>query len=271
MLAFLGGLLWLERRRPLRASTDPGPRRIARNLLAGGLTAITVTVCERPLTQRLSQRMARRRAGGLQRLGLPRGVQTALALVLLDYTLYLWHILLHRVPWLWRFHLVHHIDRDLDASTALRFHFGEFLASIPWRLGQIALIGVTPRALALWQGMTAVEVVFHHANLRLPPALERALRLVIVTPRLHGVHHSIVHRERDSNFSSGLTLWDRLHGTLRADVPQAGIVIGVPPYHARRPATLGEALGLPFRGGATKAALPPPAGPPSRDKTRNAR
>ena len=168
--------------------------------------------------------------------------------MLLDYTLYVWHVLLHRVPLLWRLHLAHHVDLDLDVSTALRFHFGEFIASIPWRLAQVAIIGVPPRTLALWRALTLAEVAFHHANLRLPLPSERLLALLIVTPRLHGIHHSVVRAERDSNFSSGLTLWDRLHGTLRTDVPQEKITIGVPPYAEPGDVTLGKTLALPFVG-----------------------
>jgi sterol desaturase/sphingolipid hydroxylase (fatty acid hydroxylase superfamily) len=160
-----------------------------------------------------------------------------------------WHVLLHRVPFLWRAHLAHHIDRDLDVSTALRFHFAEFLASVPWRAAQIALIGVREQELVLWQRLTLVEVMFHHSNLRLPLALERALALLIVTPRLHGIHHSTRRAERDRNFSSGLTLWDRLHGSWLAGVPQDEITIGVPPYRKPSDVTLRKTLAVPFKAG----------------------
>jgi sterol desaturase/sphingolipid hydroxylase (fatty acid hydroxylase superfamily) len=246
LAGIIGALLIMERRRPLRRRADPGARRLARNLAVSGLTAAVLAVAERPLVQRLSARAERERWGLLPRLGLPRWASIAAAVVLLDYTLYLWHILLHRSRILWRFHLAHHIDLDLDVSTALRFHFGEFLASIPWRLGQIALIGVGPRTLSLWQKLTLAEVAFHHANLRLPPAFERRLSRFVMTPRLHGIHHSSEAAERDSNFSSGFTVWDVLHGTLRTGTPQAEITIGVPPYDAPGEVTLGRTLAVPF-------------------------
>lgn len=135
-------------------------------------------------------------------------------------------MLLHRVPLLWRLHEPHHADRDLDISTGVRFHCLEFVASIPWRCAQIALIGGGPRALALWQKLTFAEVLFHHSNVKLPLAFERVLSKLVVTPRMHGVHHSIERRERDSNFSSGLSIWDRLHATdggMREEV-----IIGLP-------------------------------------------
>jgi sterol desaturase/sphingolipid hydroxylase (fatty acid hydroxylase superfamily) len=100
--------------------------------------------------------------------------------------------------------------------------------------------------LALWQTVTILSVLFHHSNLRLPLHVERGLRLVLVTPRMHGIHHSVVESEVNSNWSSGLTIWDRLHGTLRLDVPQEVIVIGVPEYRCPETVGLERMLALPF-------------------------
>jgi sterol desaturase/sphingolipid hydroxylase (fatty acid hydroxylase superfamily) len=236
----------LERFRPLRAPVEPGPRRILRNLAIAALTAGSLAVTERPLLDRLIRKAERDRLGLIPELGLPPFPSLVIALVLLDYTLYVWHILLHRLPLLWRLHLPHHVDLDLDVSTALRFHFGEFIASIPWRIAQVIFIGVSSRALALWRGLTFAEVAFHHANLRLPLKWERRIALVIVTPRLHGIHHSVVQAERNSNFSSGLTIWDRLHGTLRTGTDREAIAIGVPPYREPDDVTLSRTLKLPF-------------------------
>jgi sterol desaturase/sphingolipid hydroxylase (fatty acid hydroxylase superfamily) len=246
LVGLVGTLFWLERRKPLRRRVDPGSRRIARNLAVGGITAAVVTAIERPLTRRATEWVERNRWGLVPGLRLPGWLPAAITVVLLDYTLYVWHVVLHRVPFLWRFHLAHHVDLDLDASTAFRFHFAEFLLSIPWRVAQILLIGAAPRPLALWQKLAAAEILFHHANLRLPPRFEHRLSRVIVTPRLHGIHHSTVRAERDSNFSSGLTIWDRLHGTVRADVPQKEITIGVPGYEDQNDVTLEKTLLLPF-------------------------
>jgi sterol desaturase/sphingolipid hydroxylase (fatty acid hydroxylase superfamily) len=164
----------------------------------------------------------------------------------MDYTLYAWHVLTHRVPLLYRFHRVHHSDLEMDATTALRFHFGEFVLSIPFRAAQIGVLGVSPRALAAWQRATGAAVLFHHSNLRLPIALERWLSHLVVTPRMHGIHHSIVFEEQDSNWSSGLSIWDTLHGTRRANVPQAAIEIGLPDKRDPRELTTGPLLAMPF-------------------------
>ena len=239
-------VVMLERRRRARHYRERWPRHTARNLVVAGVAAATVRLVETPLVMPVAAFVERRGWGLTRVLGGPQWLRAIVAVLLLDYTLYVWHILLHRVPLLWRFHLTHHIDLDLDASTALRFHTGEFLASIPWRAAQIATIGVAPRALALWRTLTAIEVAFHHSNLRLPLGIERVLARLIVTPRLHGIHHSIVADERDSNFASGLTLWDALHRTLRSDVSQRSITIGVPPYREARQVTLLKSLAVPF-------------------------
>ena len=173
-------------------------------------------------------------------------MEVAAAVVLMDYTLYLWHVVTHRVPFLWRFHVAHHVDLDLDASTALRFHFGELGLSTLWRAAQVSLIGVSPLSLSVWQTFLMLSILFHHSNVRLPFEVERRLTRLIVTPRMHGIHHSIIREETNSNWSSGLTLWDWLHGTLRLNVLQEEIVIGVPAYRVPREVELIEVLKLPF-------------------------
>lgn len=241
-----GALVWAERRAALREPVDRRAGRPATNLALAGITTLVTQLAMTPVVRPLTRRAVQRRAGLTQRLPLPAWIRDALAVVLLDYTLYWWHVLEHRVPWLYRFHQVHHADLDLDVTTAARFHFGEFIASVPWRAAQILLIGVTPDALSHWQRLTMMSVLFHHSNVRLPMPLERALSLFVTTPRLHGIHHSIVAEEQNSNWSSGLTAWDRLHGTLRADVPQAGITIGVPAYREPVDVTLPKSLAMPL-------------------------
>src|SRR5205807_5206629 len=134
----------------------------------------------------------------------------------------------------------------LDASTALRFHFAEMFASIPWRAGQVVLIGLTPFSFSVWQCVFLLSILFHHSNVELPISWERRLNRFIVTPRMHGIHHSIVERETNSNWSSGLTLWDWLHGTLRLNVPQGEITIGVPAFLEPKAVTLPRILAIPF-------------------------
>jgi sterol desaturase/sphingolipid hydroxylase (fatty acid hydroxylase superfamily) len=235
-----------------------------------GLSAAAIHLAETPVTTRLAALAERRRWGLRRRLDLPPWLEVPLAVALLDYTLYVWHVLTHRVPFLWRFHLVHHVDLDLDASTAVRFHFAEMVVSVPWRAAQVVLLGVSPVALSVWQTATLVEILFHHSNVELPVEVERWLCRLIVTPRMHGIHHSIVPEEVNANWSSGLTLWDRLHGTLRLNVPQQAITIGVAAYQDPEEVTLPRILVLPFEaqrpseelpgdGRSTRPPLPVPA------------
>ena len=249
------GLAIAERRRALRAASRAGGRniearphhnRVITNLAIAGITAAVSQLAMTPVVGPLSKWTERRGVGLTQRLPLPRWARDVVAVLLLDYTLYWWHVLEHRAPLLYRFHQVHHADLELDVSTAVRFHAGEFIASVPWRAAQIVVIGASPRAFAHWQRLTMLSVLFHHSNVRLPIALERRLAALVVTPRLHGIHHSNVAAEQDSNWSSGLTLWDRAHGTLRANVPQDEIEIGVAAYRHPRDVSLARSLAMPF-------------------------
>jgi len=242
----LASLVLLEVCAPLRLATESKPRRDARNLAIALAAALPVALLETPIALRVAAWTTRRRLGLVARLPLPAGVRAALAVAALDYTLYHWHRLTHRVPALWRFHAVHHADRDMDAMTALRFHFGEMALSVPWRTAQIVIIGTSPRTYALWQLLTTLSIQFHHADVKLPAAFERALAWFIVTPRLHGIHHAATEALAKKNWSSGLSLWDRLHGTYESDVPQAVIEIGLPAYRRDRDVGLGAMLALPF-------------------------
>lgn len=248
--AVAGAVLLLERRHRARAYVEDVATHTGRNLVVAGIAAATVQTLEAPLVVPLSQLAARRRWGLTRRMR-PAWLCDLAAVVLLDYTLYVWHILAHRVPWLWRFHLVHHVDLDLDASTGLRFHAGELAASVPWRAVQIVAIGVSPRALTVWQSLTIASVLFHHSNTRLSRQAERILSWVVATPRMHAIHHSIDPAQLQTNFSSGLALWDHLHGTFRFDSEPQDVVVGVVGH--RDDAALGKLLKLPF----SDRALPP--------------
>ena len=239
-------LFLAERRYPLRRPTQVEPARTLGNIALGALSMAVVGLLETPLTNRLAQRAAWERRGLVQRLKLPAWARDALALLAMDYTIYAWHVATHRIPLLWRFHLVHHVDLDLDASTALRFHAADMALSLPYRMAQVALIGASPRALGLWRGWFFASVLFHHSNLRLPEWLERRLALVVTTPRMHGIHHSAARGETEANWSSGFSFWDRLHGSFRLDVPMDGIRIGVPGYRDASETGIGASLAMPF-------------------------
>ena len=188
----------------------------------------------------------RRRFGLVYWLGLPRWARYAAGTLLLDYTNYLWHRLTHGVPLLYRLHQVHHSDLDMDVTTGFRFHLGEQVFSILYRGGMIALIGAPADLVlgyeAVFEGCTA----FHHSNLRLPGAAERALDKLMITPRLHGIHHSIVEEEFNANFGVVFPFWDWLHGTRRTDVAQERITIGIPAWRDARELTVARLHEMPF-------------------------
>ena len=239
-------ILVAERSRPLRSRSQPEPRRTARNLVLGALSVTVVNLLEAPVATALARRAERSRSGLVQRLGLPAWARDPVAVAAMDYAIYLWHVATHRVPFLWRMHVVHHADIDMDASTALRFHAAEMLVSIPWRAAQVALIGPSERAFGLWQRLFFASVLFHHSNIRLPEGLERKLALLIATPRMHTIHHGTRRDETDSNWSSGLSIWDLVHRTFRLDVPAGRVTIGLPAYRREEDIRLEPSLRLPF-------------------------
>ncbi|MEO6588915.1 MAG: sterol desaturase family protein [Pyrinomonadaceae bacterium] len=220
-------LTFFEKKKPLRKQIEPKLLNFTRDLTIAATAALVANFLEKPVTDKLTKFVEQKHFGLLRILKLPKIIETALAVILLDYTLYLWHVLTHKMPFLWGFHKIHHADLDLTAATAIRFHFGEISISVIYRAGQILLIGVSPEALKIWQNLLFLSIFFHHSNINLPENFERKLQKIITTPRLHGIHHSVKQDEMDSNWSSGLTVWDYLHGTFRNDVSQNEIIIGV--------------------------------------------
>jgi sterol desaturase/sphingolipid hydroxylase (fatty acid hydroxylase superfamily) len=220
-------LVILERAFPLRSRREPLPPRLLRNLSLGAVSFAVVRGLEQPLVLRAADWAAKHQQGVLYWLAAPPPVRALLSFLWLDYTLYLWHRATHQLPALWRLHAVHHSDRDLDLSTAARFHALEMLVSVPYRLVQVVLFGLDAGEIASWRGWLSASVLFHHSNLRLPYQLESALALLLVTPRLHGFHHSELTHEQHGNWSSVLSVWDRLHGSFVYPSRDAAHVIGV--------------------------------------------
>lgn len=177
---------------------------------------------------------------------LPWWLEGAMAFLLLDYSNYLWHILNHKVPLLWRFHLVHHTDVDLDVTTALRFHAGEMIASVFYRGFAVLVIGASPILVLVYEIIFEAATQFHHSNWKLPLRIEKALNRIFVTPRMHGIHHSVIRSETDSNYSVIFSFWDRLHHTVNLDIPQREITTGVPAYGNAKELTVAYLLKLPF-------------------------
>lgn len=241
-LCFIG-----ERLYPLRRWTQPRLRRIIANLSIGILSAVLVRVLLYSFVLKTAACTTNNRWGLLAHLPSPPWLQGAFGFLLLDYTLFIWHWMNHQIPFLWRFHNVHHVDLDLDVTTSSRFHVGELTLATFFRVLQVILIGVGPMTLFLFDTVVWPATEFHHSNLRLPLKFERILSKLIVTPRMHGIHHSIVQGETNSNFSTVFSFWDRLHSTMRLNVSQAELSIGVPSYRHPDEINFLQSLLLPFR------------------------
>jgi sterol desaturase/sphingolipid hydroxylase (fatty acid hydroxylase superfamily) len=193
---------------------------------------------------------AERGWGVLNNLALPGWLAVALAVVALDLVIYLQHVMFHAVPLLWRLHLVHHADLDFDASTGVRFHPIEILLSLGIKMAAVVLLGASALAVLLFEVLLNATSLFNHGNVRLPGWLDRLLRLVVVTPEMHRVHHSVIVRETNSNFGFNLPWWDFLFGTYRAQ-PAAGhegMTIGLSQFRDERVDRLHWMLALPFVG-----------------------
>ena len=165
-------------------------------------------------------------------------------LLLLDVLIYWWHRANHVVPLLWRFHAVHHLDRFLDTTSAVRFHAGEVLLSALARAGVIVLLAIPLSSVLAFEALVLMAAIFHHSNLRLPPALERALSWVIVTPSIHWVHHHRLRADTDSNYATILSLWDRLFASRSPHPRSPEMPIGV---EAREEEAVLGLLAAPFR------------------------
>jgi len=223
-------LMLIEQVVPLRQKTRPFFRRLLKNLILTAVVFLVGFLVVRNAGLGTSKWIAGRDFGVIFLVPLPKWCRVVAGILLMDLTFYYWHRANHRIRLLWRFHNVHHIDPDLDVSTSFRFHFGEIAYSAVFRVAQMLLIGADPLTYAIYETVFNAETMFHHSNIRLPLKLERWLNKVIVTPRMHGIHHSAVGPETNSNYSVIFPWWDRLSRTLVLNVPQSSIRIGVPGY-----------------------------------------
>ncbi|MGH6815296.1 MAG: sterol desaturase family protein [Hyphomicrobiaceae bacterium] len=179
----------------------------------------------------------------------PAWLEIAIAVVVLDFALWLQHFGSHKIAVFWRLHQMHHADVDIDTTTGLRFHPIEIGLSMLYKMVWVLALGAPPIAVVLFEAILNGGSLFNHANVDLPRRLDRVLRLVLVTPDMHRVHHSILRREHDTNFGFNLSVWDRLLGTYTAQPEHGhrGMTIGLPQYQSDGPTRLGWSLTLPFR------------------------
>src|SRR5260370_17708463 len=240
-------LFVLERFLPLRNTTRSLVARLFVNLAISVFTFIAAAGLVQPTARWALRWSAGRPFGLVHVIALPVPLEFVLSFLLMDLGFYYWHVANHRAPFLWRFHNVHHIDPDLDVSTAFRFHFGEIALSTGFTLLQFSLICPSALPFAVYQLVFQAEVLFHHSNVRLPLGAERLLNKVIVTPRMHGIHHSQIQRENNSHFGTVFPSLDRLHRTLGVNIPQNLVTLRVPRYSLPEDNGFWNALLMPFR------------------------
>src|SRR5437016_3574388 len=241
-------LLLLQRCFPLRRQHFDALHRLVRNFVLSIPGFAIVRLAMLPIPFAVAMWAQNRHIGLLNWVALPGWAACIATFLLMDYAYWWWHWANHMVPLFWRFHNVHHTDLDLDVSTAARFHFGEMVFSVGFLSVAVVIFGIGPMMLLVFFITFEAATLFHHSNWRLPIKLERILNLIVVTPRMHGIHHSIVQRETNSNWGTIFCWWDKLHHTLRRDVPQDAVTIGVAPYREENELTLGKLFALPFRG-----------------------
>ena len=207
-------------------------RHAARNLTVAGINAVALAVLFAGATVAVADYSAERGAGLLRLIRLPEALHAAAAFVLLDAWTYWWHRANHRVRFLWRFHRMHHSDPEMDVTTATRFHLGEIAMSSLLRLGLIPIAGIPLTTLLVYDLLLLVLTQFHHANLALTPGVDQAVRWFVVSPNMHKVHHSRWQPETDSNYTSVLSVWDRIFGTYREKEDCRAIRLGLEGYDA---------------------------------------
>ncbi len=248
-LTSLGGFslfLCLELVRPYRQPSVSKTKRLWTNVSLTILNSALIGLTFAGATIKAAQSVSENSLGLLNMIGLPVWARIILAVFFLDFAQYFWHLLNHEVPFFWRFHRVHHSDLNMDVSTAMRFHIGEPAMSGCIKICLIYLIGANLISLTIFEILLVLTVQFEHSSLNVPKSFEEILWISFVPPSMHRIHHSVKIHERDTNYGSILSVWDRLLGTLLKDIPQETIVIGVGQYREPEKLGLSHLLLMPF-------------------------
>lgn len=243
----------LELAAPRRKLNAPKGRRWATNFLIVGLDTGLVRLLGAlaiPIAAVATALTAEEYGWGLfNNVDLPIWLEIVIAIIVLDFAIWLQHLVSHKVPLFWRLHQMHHADVDIDVSTAIRFHPIEIALSMVWKIICVLALGPSALAVVLFEMLLNASSMFNHANIRLPDWLDRLLRLFIVTPDMHRIHHSVIRREHNSNYGFALSIWDRVFGTYTGEPEggHTGMTIGLSEYQSDGPTKLLWNLLLPFR------------------------
>jgi sterol desaturase/sphingolipid hydroxylase (fatty acid hydroxylase superfamily) len=235
---------------PRRRLTTSKSRRWFANLTIIALNPLSVALVYPVLPFGVALVAVEKGWGLLNLWALPFWIETIICVVALDFVVYAQHVLHHAIPALWRLHMMHHADLDIDMTTGLRFHPIEIIVSMAFKLSSVAALGAPPLAVLIFEVALNATAMFNHSNIRLSENVDRVLRLLVVTPDMHRVHHSVIIRETNSNYGFNLPWWDRLLGTYK-EKPEKGhteMVIGLSQYRDPQKLSLPRLLILPFVG-----------------------
>jgi sterol desaturase/sphingolipid hydroxylase (fatty acid hydroxylase superfamily) len=249
LVLFVAGLvlfLALELVIPYRKPSVSKPKRMGINLGMTVFNAVVLNLIFGSLIILTVTHVDKNNIGFLTFLDSPLWVKVLITVAFFDFMLYIWHLLNHKVPFLWRFHRVHHCDLNMDVSTATRFHVGELAISNVIKVSLVYLLGAPLLGVILFESLVVFTAQFHHSSLKAPRRFENIYWYIFVPPSMHRIHHSVVIKERDSNYATIFSLWDRGMGTLRTDVDQEKIKIGVGAYRKQDKLNLHHLLKMPF-------------------------
>ncbi|MBI4773045.1 MAG: sterol desaturase family protein [Deltaproteobacteria bacterium] len=239
---FLGFELLIPYRKPSVSKTG----RWVNNLTLTLLNSVVMYLLFAALIVHTAQYVTDNRLGVLNLADIPRWTKIVITVLIMDFVIYVWHLLNHEAPFFWRFHRVHHSDLNMDVSTSTRFHIGELAMSAVIKISLILFLGAELIAVIVFETLLVFCAQFCHSSLRVPPRLDSLLWILFVPPSMHRIHHSVVIKERNTNYGTILSVWDRWLGTLRKDVDQAEIRIGVGAYNNPEEVALGRLLIMPF-------------------------
>jgi sterol desaturase/sphingolipid hydroxylase (fatty acid hydroxylase superfamily) len=241
VLFLVSELIW-----PYRPPSVSKKKRLITNVLLTAMNSVILTIVFAAATIDIALYVSANDLGLLNMVGIPLWPKVFVAVLFMDFIFYVWHLLNHEVPLFWRFHRVHHSDLNMDVSTATRFHIGELAISAVIKIGLIYFIGADLLSVLIFESLLVLTAQFQHSSLAVPSWFEKAFWVLFVPPSMHRIHHSVKIAERDTNYGTILSIWDRLLGTLLRGVDQEKIIIGIGPYRAHERLKLHHLLVMPF-------------------------
>lgn len=249
LILFLGVLLFfliLELLVPYRSSSVSKVKRWVNNLAVTLFNSILISLIFSGAIVSMARYAQSQQLGILNILEIPTWLKILVTVAFMDLIIYIWHLLNHEMPFLWRFHRVHHCDLNMDVSTATRFHIVELAISAPIKISLIFFLGAGPLGVLIFESALVFCAQFTHSSLKVPRWFETLYWILFVPPSMHRIHHSVVIKERDTNYGTIFSLWDRILGTLLTRVNQDKIRIGIGAYAKPEKLNFHQLLVMPF-------------------------